>query len=530
MIIININHILEKMKRGNYMAFSAKVYKVLIASPSDVSEERELIPKILHEWNTKNSEHYKIVFLPIKWETHTIPTMGGRPQGLINKQIVETSDILIGAFWTKLGTHTGVAESGTVEEITEFMEQNKKVMLYFSNKPVMPDSIDYEQYQRLKDFKTECQSKGLYDTYDSSELLKEKVTNHLTLFANEHDESSVSLTPITNNQLSVAFYNPKNETITNSITGLRRAYSSSTLIKEKIESLKQLIHKVSSINLPKKNDADNNESIDNIIKFNINSPIIISNNEQAECYEITKQITGIELKGDFFDFGDLKKSTLNLAIGGGTTIIGTNKEKEKYDLFRDYEVMLFEIKGFLDYFNYLDGFSIAPLILSNIGHQYNESIIVKLTFPKNVQILTAEQIEKPNYYVIEYFTNNLLESILKPKETSDLLEYYCAEQYKPALPITNIPLPFSYKESFEDKLKTLHAEFEDETEQILYFSAYISSDAQVLKFTFDELNPSTSMWFPCYLLIKANETFDINYEITSKNLTQKITGTLKYEI
>ncbi|WP_050399395.1 hypothetical protein [Bacillus mycoides] len=165
------------------MSFLATAYQVLIASPSDVSEQRKKVPEILNKWNTLNSAYYEVVFLPIKWETHTIPEMGDRPQAIINKQIVDNSDILVGTFWTKLGSHTGVAESGTVEEIQEFMKKDKKVMLYFSSAPVVPDSIDFDQYQKLKVFKEECQQKGLYDSYSSLEEFEEKLYNHLTSFA-----------------------------------------------------------------------------------------------------------------------------------------------------------------------------------------------------------------------------------------------------------------------------------------------------------------------------------------------------------
>ena len=47
--------------------------------------------------------------------THSRPQMGDRPQELINKQLVGHCDLLIGSFWTRLGTPTGRAESGTAE-------------------------------------------------------------------------------------------------------------------------------------------------------------------------------------------------------------------------------------------------------------------------------------------------------------------------------------------------------------------------------------------------------------------------------
>ncbi len=114
------------------------------------------------------------------WETHSTPEMGDRPQAIINKQIVTSCDFLIGAFWTRIGTHTGVAESGTVEEIEELIKAGKPVLLYFSSAPVVPDSINPEQYKRLTDFKKKCKEDGLIENYDSVSDLREKLNRHLT--------------------------------------------------------------------------------------------------------------------------------------------------------------------------------------------------------------------------------------------------------------------------------------------------------------------------------------------------------------
>lgn len=52
------------------MAYSAQVLNVLIASPSDVYEERDLITNTIYKWNALNSQDEKIVLLPVRWETH----------------------------------------------------------------------------------------------------------------------------------------------------------------------------------------------------------------------------------------------------------------------------------------------------------------------------------------------------------------------------------------------------------------------------------------------------------------------------
>lgn len=98
------------------MPYQATVYRVLIASPADVAEERKAIPEVVYRWNATHSADSLRVMLPVLWETHGVPSLGDRAQEIVNKQIVRDADILVGVFWTRLGTHTGVDESGTVEE------------------------------------------------------------------------------------------------------------------------------------------------------------------------------------------------------------------------------------------------------------------------------------------------------------------------------------------------------------------------------------------------------------------------------
>lgn len=163
------------------MPYSATVFNVLIASPSDVALEREAIAATLHEWNSLNSQATGYVLLPVMWESHSAPAMGDRPQEIINKQVVRDCDMLLGAFWTRLGSPTGVEESGTVEEIRWFLKQSKPVMLYYSKQQVDLDRIDTAQIEKLKLFKASIRDKGIQADYSSVPELKQVLLRHLTI-------------------------------------------------------------------------------------------------------------------------------------------------------------------------------------------------------------------------------------------------------------------------------------------------------------------------------------------------------------
>lgn len=163
------------------MSFEAKVFKILIASPGDVEEERIAIPEVISDWNNANAETSKIVLLPVKWETHSAPLLGDRAQGIINNQLVTSCDMAIGVFWTRLGSPTGVSESGTAEEIEWFIDNSKPVMIYFSSRNINPSKLDLDQYKSLKDFEAKLRKLGLTGSYENLADFREQLSRQLTI-------------------------------------------------------------------------------------------------------------------------------------------------------------------------------------------------------------------------------------------------------------------------------------------------------------------------------------------------------------
>ncbi|WP_247267367.1 MULTISPECIES: DUF4062 domain-containing protein [Pseudomonas] len=168
------------------MSYAAEAFNVMIASPGDVASERAIVRDVIYEWNAVHSNTRKIVLLPIGWESHSSPEMGNSPQAIINEQILEKCDLLIGVFWTRIGTPTEDYASGTVEELEKHIQSGKPAMLYFSSQPVVFDSVELEQAAAVKKFKTDCQSRGLYQSYDSLADFRTKLYRHLQLKVNEH--------------------------------------------------------------------------------------------------------------------------------------------------------------------------------------------------------------------------------------------------------------------------------------------------------------------------------------------------------
>ena len=160
--------------------YSATVLDVLIASPSDTIAQREIIHDAVIDWNASNTRVFGVVLLPVMWETHSLPGFGGRPQGMINEQLVNDADILIATFWTRLGSPTGEAESGTVEEIARFRDNGRPVHLYFCEIPVAPLSADTAQIEAIRKYRDEISQAGLFSSYSTDGELRIKVRDDLT--------------------------------------------------------------------------------------------------------------------------------------------------------------------------------------------------------------------------------------------------------------------------------------------------------------------------------------------------------------
>jgi hypothetical protein len=172
------------------MPYAATVHNVFIASPSDVRPEREIARQVIHEWNAAHAESEKAVLQPIGWETHSYPEMGERPQEIINRLVLK-SDILVAVFWCRLGSPTGDAASGTIEEIEKHRKSKKPTMIYFSTAPV-PNDVDTKQLEGVRALRQKYEPEGMLGTFRDSEDFRRTFAHDLQLSMVEYLKSQPS--------------------------------------------------------------------------------------------------------------------------------------------------------------------------------------------------------------------------------------------------------------------------------------------------------------------------------------------------
>lgn len=160
-----------------------RIIRVFVASPGDVHREQESMRGVVNELNRTleallpDSGVLVRVYL---WETDVAPDMG-RPQEVINSQNGDY-DIFIGMMWKRVGTNSGAAPSGTVEEFRIACERRRRegkpvVMFYFNTSPIdLPQSVDeVEQLQKMLEFRAEVNKTALAKPYAGASVFMDTV-------------------------------------------------------------------------------------------------------------------------------------------------------------------------------------------------------------------------------------------------------------------------------------------------------------------------------------------------------------------
>lgn len=154
-------------------------YKCFIASPSDVSDEREEVKKAIADINREDGDRNKYHIKLDIWED-VVPAQGECAQSVINQQLKPgDQDFFVAVFWTKIGTPTKCDVSGTLEEIHLAQEAYRttgkpRILLYFCTRDI-PHDVDIDQLNKVREFKKNCQEGFLYKEFVSKEQLREKV-------------------------------------------------------------------------------------------------------------------------------------------------------------------------------------------------------------------------------------------------------------------------------------------------------------------------------------------------------------------
>ncbi|GEM_PF-6037364 len=176
------------------------VLKIVVSSPNDVQDERQMIPRIIEELNRGIAGTFNLRLETKTWEADTHPgTHPDGPQGLIDLNLeIKQSDILIGIFWKRFGTPVKNALSGTEHEIKTAYECWQKhgrpqIMLYFRQDGNSPSTLgEQEQLEQIRRFKETLPEEIFYWPYANLDEFERLVRNHLTQYIKTQLDMEVS--------------------------------------------------------------------------------------------------------------------------------------------------------------------------------------------------------------------------------------------------------------------------------------------------------------------------------------------------
>lgn len=165
--------------------FQSNTYRIMIGNPSDIVEEVGIAKEVILKWSCLNAESHNIVLLPLHWTDNAYPGTGQHPQKMLDRILVDKSDMLICIFGSKIGTATDTHDSGSIEEIEEHIKAGKQVMIFFKrNGNVL--NIDLNQIKKLQSFRNRIKNTTMWWEYDSANDFRKLLEDKLQLFINDH--------------------------------------------------------------------------------------------------------------------------------------------------------------------------------------------------------------------------------------------------------------------------------------------------------------------------------------------------------
>ena len=420
--------------------------------------------------------------------------------------------------------------------------------MYFLDLPINPSEIDMEQYQKVLDFKSKYKEKGLYSVIKDKHELQRELSNHLAMhfipiisgenvttnnkekpelnIRNTEDFSETFYTVHRTNLLESKFIVEQKEKIIEDIAELKRTSLPFNEIVEGSdidteENLKKV--EISGIELQQA------ELFKNITKKSFYVDVTVDKDIKKVIKEFA-EVNQIFIEEDFWNLGNLKKSTLQLKIAGpfgtgGPTYEGSEAEKAR---FKQIEKLYWDIRTYNEYIIYfeeIDKINLLKLAISNNGTIFDEDIDIKFIIPKKY-LINYSDLPMPGINIIkELIDMKFITYIFSIEETESMDEY----SGNPTYPL-NIsshlkdPLLFNQR-SIEQEYDDYKDEFLSEFEYLFCYKTFENENNDVVLFHVNYLKHNTTMALPSALMFRESPPY-IKYEISSKFSTEIIKGKL----
>jgi len=333
-------------------------FRVFIASPGGLEEERSAFKESIDEYNLSEAKHRGVQFTAVAWEL----TIGGagRPQSLINKDLVEC-DYFILILHDRWGTNPNKKEgkysSATEEEFYTALDclQNpnypmKNIIIFFKSVDDRQLSDPGEQLTQVLEFKKEREKEKdfLYYTFDSIrqfvDLFKRNLAHWVRDFENKQEDMPDNIIPLKVSRGSKA------EPYKNHNLELAEEYAEN----ERITDAEMIFSRIAINNTDPWALARYGRFLKKIGQYEkanlmLDSAIQLAEKEgdkTTKAYSLRQKATIFEIKGDLFNAKECYFASLSLFreindwIGEGRVLRGLASLERKSGNLKESESLL----------------------------------------------------------------------------------------------------------------------------------------------------------------------------------------------
>jgi acyl-CoA synthetase (AMP-forming)/AMP-acid ligase II len=161
-----------------------QTWRVFVASPGDVKEERSRMPKVVDSLNKTLGQLFPVNVELWRWESDATAA-AGEPQALINADL-DRADVVVVIFWNRLGTLNSEGTTGTQSEVLLSLQRwrdagRPAVMIYFCQRPARLNREELTQRLSLLDFRESIASSVLAVDYEDVHEFEWRVRDDLFL-------------------------------------------------------------------------------------------------------------------------------------------------------------------------------------------------------------------------------------------------------------------------------------------------------------------------------------------------------------
>lgn len=518
------------------------IYDLLLSCPNDVVDLKNVIDDCVKSFNATIGEINNVRIELKHWTTDSFSQSGDKPQNILNKQFIMNCDLCVALLGVRFGTPTDNYDSGTEEEIESMLAQDKQVFLYFIERNVDPSKIDIGQYGKVKKFKEKYAVKGVYSTVKTAEELRKEFLNALTMYfiklvAPNTQEVEPKIAP----SLDVLSVEMKNDVLSlghSNLENIKLVNDKKEEILVKFSQIKDLQIELSQT--PKKQVTSTvitdeevgkmrlGDVLDGIKEGSIASeqcakifgnfaPIL----EKVEISKFDKELIqqfgdkyGVPIDEEFWELGNLQKKPqtilINIYGGQNTEYVGTESEKNKYQLIEELVCKIREFNELIEYFVKIDALYKASFFVENNGTTFDEDIDIRIYIEKGC-VVKNNDIPQPGMLFVEEIVNceapKLLFAGYHDPEIDDYSNY-------PTLPY--IPEVMSFPYNVDDDIKRQQEKYQDLIDSIFCYNIRENGSEDILSFNIPYLKQNTKMFFPSFLLF-CKLPKSMRFEIRSKH-------------